>query len=100
MVRGLGIHQPGFERSLEVVRQTFLRVEAKLRDGRQFLAGDQFSAADLTFAPLAYPLVWPDQVVKFVGTLDVMPDFFRSTVAEFRAALAGQFALKMYAEQR
>jgi len=45
------------QRSLERVRDVFRQVDERLGDGRRFLVGERFTAADLTFASLAAPVL-------------------------------------------
>ena len=40
----------------DALREVFQQVDERLADGRQFLVGDRFTAADLTFAALASPV--------------------------------------------
>lgn len=97
--RGLNITPDGVARSLAKIEDTFARVGALLGDGRRYLAGDRFSAADLTFAALAAPVLLPAQ-------LDVgLPprEMFGAATAQidaWRASAAGAFALRMFAEER
>jgi glutathione S-transferase len=75
------------ERSLRRVRETFDEVGGLLSDGRRFLAGDRFTAADLTFAALAAPV-------------EAAPPAMRAEIERLRATRAGAFALRLYAEER
>src|SRR5690606_34789797 len=48
-------------RAAATIHAAMATVGDRLRDGRPFLAGPAFSAADLTFASLSGPLLaWPD----------------------------------------
>jgi len=97
--RGLNITPDGVARSLAKIEDAFARVGAVLRDGRRYLAGDRFTAADLTFAALAAPVLLPPE-------LDVgLPprEMFGAATAQidaWRATAAGAFALRMFAEER
>src|SRR5262249_50988282 len=74
-------------------------VEDTLQDGRPFLCGDAFTAADLTFASLAAPLTFPDEH-PFSPRVDTLPAGIVAIRAELVARPAGQFALRMYREHR
>jgi glutathione S-transferase len=88
-------------RAAEVaVRRTMDRVAARLHDGRPYLFGDAFTAADLTFATLASLCVLPPQYGVALPQPDAIPDeAARAFVLEMRDHDAGRFILRMY-EQR
>ncbi len=97
--RGLKINAAGVERSHASLDQILAQVEARLADGRRFLVGDRFTAADLTFAALAAPMTAPPEY-GFPLPLDRAPPALRAEVEAFRARPAGVFALRMYREHR
>ncbi|MEZ4367429.1 MAG: glutathione S-transferase C-terminal domain-containing protein [Kofleriaceae bacterium] len=98
--RGLKIDDAGVARSRVRLTADFDEVAARLADGRRYLTGDAFTAADLTFAALAAPVVWPDAYAAFVGPLVETPKAMQALVAEWRATVGGEFVLRMYAEHR
>jgi len=106
IVRGLKITPDSAERSRQRIDSTFAAVAARLADGRRFLVGDRFSAADLTLAALASPLIQPVQPVQPVHagfdrpTRSASIPGVAAAVAAARATPAGQHILRMYAEQR
>lgn len=59
--RRFSIDREAAERSIRTVRGIFEEAGALLSDGRRFLAGDRFTAADLTFASLAAPVLLPPE---------------------------------------
>jgi glutathione S-transferase len=61
--------------------------------------GDRFSAADLTFAALAAPMVLPTEH-PFPLPVALLSPSMHALVREFREHPAGAFALRVYAEQR
>jgi glutathione S-transferase len=87
-------------RSLNKVRDVFREVDGHLSDGRRFLVGDCFTAADLTFATLAAPVLFPAECRAVLPSLDAVPLPMRDEVLGFRDTVAGQFALKMYTAER
>jgi glutathione S-transferase len=100
IVRGLGIHAAGAARSRRVIAEVFGAVADRLADGRRYLTGDRFTAADLTFAALTYPVLWPDRAARLVGPFDELPGPMKALAAELRATPAGRFGMRMWAEER
>jgi glutathione S-transferase len=88
------------QRSLERVRGVFRHVDELLADGRRFLVGDRFTAADLTFATLAAPALLPAECRAVQPALDEVPAAMREEILRFRETAAGQFALRMFAQER
>jgi glutathione S-transferase len=81
------------------VSEIFDEIAARL-DGRRFLFGETLSAADIAFAAMASPAILPDR-----GFPVPLPDpEAMSTVTPIidalRAHPAGQFALRLYREER
>ena len=101
MLSGLDIPQglPGF---VATVDEVFARVSELLADGRKYIcATPEMTAADITFASLAYPLVLPqEKAAVFVSWADELPNEFRAAVGRLREGLAGQFVLRLYSEER
>ncbi len=83
-----------------MVRETFDAVAARLGDGRPYLCGERFSAADLTFASLAAPMLMPPEYGVPLPQPDELPEPMASTVRELRAHPAGEHALRMFREER
>jgi glutathione S-transferase len=100
MRRSMRITPDGAERSLERVREVFATVAERLADRRDFLVGNAFTAADLSFAALAAPVVLPRNYGSPLPPLDELPPAMLALVEDFRAAPAGEFALRMYRDHR
>ena len=90
----------GAQRSLERVRGVFRQVDERLSQGRRFLAGERFTAADLTFAALAAPVLFPVECRAVHPALDAVPAAMREEVLCLRDTDAGRFALRMFSQER
>jgi glutathione S-transferase len=75
-------------------------VAERLSDGRRFLVGDRFSAADLAFAALAAPAIVPPGYGTPLPQPDDLPGDMAAAVLRWRAHPAGQFALRLFREER
>ncbi|MFZ4739137.1 MAG: glutathione S-transferase, partial [Bradymonadia bacterium] len=74
--------------------------EALLADGRSYLVGDTFSAADLTFAALTSPMVMPPAYAAPLPPESEAPEGFRALVEAWRARPAGKWVTRLYARHR
>jgi glutathione S-transferase len=88
------------QRSLDRVHGGFEEVSARLGDGRRFLSGERFTAADLTFASLAAPMVFPPECRAVLPPLAALPALMRDEILRLRDTCAGRFALRMFAQER
>jgi glutathione S-transferase len=88
------------ERSRRRVHEVFREVDERLRDGRRFLVGDRFTAADLTFAALASPVLLPAGCGASYPEPGAVPEAMRDEVLRQRDTAAGRFALRLYAQER
>ena len=87
-------------RSLDRVHAVFTAVEARLSDGREYLVAGRFTAADLTFASLAAPMLLPAECRAIQPMLDTVPQVMREEILRMRDTVAGRFALRLFAEER
>jgi len=97
---GMRIDDEGAERSLGYVRSVFATVGELLADGRSYLVGKKFGAADLTFAALAAPVLLPRNYGSPLPSLDEVPTELLAQIEEFRSSRAGDFALRLYRDHR
>lgn len=98
--RGLNITPQKSAQSLEKVKSLFAEVSSQLADGRRYLCGDTFTAADLTFAALASPVLLPGGHPILKLDYRRVPAEMLKEVEELRLTLAGQLALRLYAQER
>lgn len=98
--RGLKIDAEGAERSRQKIEATFDAIDKKLADGRAHLAGDRFSIADLTFAALASPILFPREHPIGLPSPDELTPAAQAQVNEWRARPAGRHGLAMYERHR
>jgi glutathione S-transferase len=82
------------------VRAVFDAVGERLADGRRYICGDEFTAADLTFSALAAPVLMPGGYGVPLPRLDELPGYAASVVSELRAHPAGAHALAMFNTER
>src|SRR6478609_9671881 len=87
-------------RSEAEVRAVFDAVAERLADGRPYLCGERFSAADLTFAALSASVLMPHEYGVPLPQPEELPAAMAETVRELRALPAGAHALKMFREER
>jgi glutathione S-transferase len=109
--------------SLEGLRRILDEIGQRLSDGRPYLMGDRFSAADIAFASFASPLVLPRShpaLGQWLESFEArggrpasagavpegglasppLPGPFAAEVSRTRKTFAGRFALRLYEERR
>jgi glutathione S-transferase len=98
----LGINANGYARSVETTRRIVNEVGERLADGRRYLCGDRFSAADLSFAAMLAPAIVPsdEDYGAVLPSIESLPDDAQDIVRELREHPAGRFAQRMFREER
>lgn len=101
---GLGITKEKATKSHSYIRKEFDAVAEKLeKHSGDFLVGDQFSIADISFAALSAPVLVVQPWEGFGGYLPPvaeLPEDMRDIVTELRAHPAGMFAMRMFRRHR
>ena len=87
-------------RSEHEVRAVFDAVGEYLSDGRRYICGGKFTAADLTFSALAAPMLMPVGYGVQLPQPDELPPYTAEVVHELRTHPAGLHALRMYDVER
>lgn len=88
------------EASIAAIDEIFDELSERLKTCK-YLCGDTITAADITFAALGYPAVFPAEHSPVdVIDLDEIPEKWRACVDRWRATAAGQHILFLYKEHR
>lgn len=88
--------KPGLRRARNIIKHT----DELLSDGRKYLVGDSFSAADLALACMMSPFIGPPQYGIRLPTIESLPKAMQQTVHEFRNTTTGRYALMLFATER
>ncbi len=99
MVRGMNVTAQGTARSDAKIDEIFGQIAERLAGGRRYLVGDRFTAADLTFASLAGPALFPPQYGYPMPPYAELPPQVRAWAEAMRATPAGRFGLRLYEER-
>jgi glutathione S-transferase len=83
----------------ESICKTFETVENLLAGGRNYLVGERFSAADLTFATLVAVVVIPAGYGVKLPDLSELPTSMATSIKRFRETVAGKFVFRLYQER-
>jgi glutathione S-transferase len=98
--RYLGVDSASAAAARDRIQRVFDDIAERLSDGRPFLLGQRFTAADLTFAALSAPMLLPASFGSPLLPPEAMPDRLARQVASFRSHPAGMFVDRIYHEQR
>lgn len=98
--RGMRITPESATRSLDRIREVFDTVGRRLAQGRRYLVAERFTAADLTFAALASPVLLPRGFGAPLPSLAELPASVLPLIEEMRGTDAGGFAQRLYRDER
>jgi glutathione S-transferase len=82
------------------VHRIFDEVGERLGDGRPYLCGERFTAADLTFSALAASVLMPPEYGVPLPQPEELPEPMATTVRELRTHPAGAHAMAMFRNER
>ena len=98
--RYLGVDATAAAAALRRVDAVFDEVAGRLSDGRTFLLGERFTAADLTFAALSAAVLVPARYGSPLPPLEALPAAMAREVRRLRDHPAGRFAARLYDDER
>ncbi len=94
------VHHESAVAAYRHTQHIFKLVSDRLSDGRRYLVGDCFSAADLAFASLSAPGLVPPEYGGRFPELKQLPDEMVEQIQILRETIAGKYALRLYQEER
>jgi glutathione S-transferase len=96
----LGITTEAVATGCGTITRVFDEVAARLADGRSYQLGERYTAADLSFACMASPVLLPPEYGIRLPALEEVPAAARAEVQAWREHPAGRFALRLFRERR
>ncbi len=100
LTRHLAISQATVQAGRATIDAAFEQAAERIAAGGPFLLGERFTAADLSFACMAAPVLLPSEYGIRLPTPQEAPPAARSDIQRYRAHPAGQFALRLFREWR
>ncbi|HEX5980919.1 MAG TPA: glutathione S-transferase family protein [Thermoleophilaceae bacterium] len=98
--RGLGIDADTVQVDGANVRRAFDAIAERRADGRPYLCGERFTAADLTFAALAAAVIVPPQYGVRLPQPGELPPHIGRMVRDFREHPAGAYGMELFRTSR
>ena len=98
--RAYNVSEASGRASLARVEAALTQVARWLADGRRYLLGDTFTAADLTLASLAAPVFCAPQYGGAMPRFEFLPEAMRADIERLRVTRAGDFVLQLYGRER
>ena len=90
----------GKKTALKAIREVFAVVNKKLDCDQRYLVGNNLTAADITFAALASPILRPNNHPIYDSNLSKLPPEMVAVIEELRTTPAGELVMRMYREHR
>src|SRR5215472_16797128 len=78
--RSLGLKSDTVAREAAAIDAALSQIEARLADGRRYLMGDSFTAADLALAALSAPIVIPPQYGGPLPSINELPAQMKKSI--------------------
>lgn len=98
--KSLQINDESVALSKSTIEDIFATASKTLEQQKYLVDPNQFTAADLTFAALASPLMRPPELKAFQCPDERLPPDVIGLIRELRNTKAGQHALQMYRDHR
>ncbi len=86
--------------ALQNIKNIFSIVDKKLAPEKKYLVGDKISAADISFAALAAPLLRPRNHPIYSAKTNNTSQEMVNIVKDLRKTRPGKFALRLYSKSR
>jgi glutathione S-transferase len=93
----LKLDQPKVDAAVARIRRIFEATDAKVADGREYLAGGRLTLADLALASAAAPMLLPDHYDAPVPRYEEMPAVLKEIVDPLRGTATAGFVARTYA---
>ena len=94
----LGLSEGKATDALTRIRMIFDKTDARIKDGRPYLAGDRLTLGDLGLAAAAAPLLMPSGSREPIPPLERMPRAYADVVGEMRQHPTAEFVQRIYAK--
>lgn len=95
-----GIREGSSEYALREIQALWDQTDRLLSDGRAYLVGQSFSAADLTLAALGGIMLLPAEYAFPYPELEQLPPAMAETIEHFRQSPTGKHIQKVYRQHR
>ena len=100
ITKALDVNAESEATAFSETKNIFEMVSQRLSDGRRYLVNNTFTAADLTFAALAAPVLMPKEYGVTLPAFEELPPGMAVRVAELQAMPAAAYALRLFREER
>ncbi|HEY9839688.1 MAG TPA: glutathione S-transferase family protein [Candidatus Obscuribacterales bacterium] len=95
-----GVRPGQDQKALGEITAIWDQTDRLLRDGRAYLVGETFSAADLALGALGGPLVLPPEYGFSFPPLEDLPEKMQERIRQFRETPTGKHILRIYRRHR
>jgi glutathione S-transferase len=97
--KSMNINETTANRSKDTIKQVFQELSNRL-ESQDYLVGNVFSAADLTFASIVFHIIQPPCMRNFGYRSSFLPPSLLELQAQLKNTLAGKHVLRMYNNHR
>uniref|UniRef100_A0A7S3GCI4 Glutathione S-transferase n=1 Tax=Palpitomonas bilix TaxID=652834 RepID=A0A7S3GCI4_9EUKA len=101
VVKGaLKVNEKETTKSIERLNSLLDKADKAIEEGDGYLVGGKFTAADLSFASLMAPIIFPPEFDAKMPQPEDLPDQFRKVVEEYRSRPSGKHCLRIFSSYR